>query len=171
MSDLIVITFDEEDDAAEALASMRNLERQGVLTLTDSAVVAKDPDGKVHVKNEWSSGAETGAVVGGAIGLLTSFIFPVVGAAVGAAAGGWVGSMIEPGVDPKFVKDVSESLQPGKSALFVMVRSADHAALRAALEPFRGQVYQTTLPEDFRETLQQALKGPAAADTTGGAGD
>jgi uncharacterized membrane protein len=168
MVDLIVITFDEENDAAEALRSMRDLERQGALSLTDTAVIAKDPDGKVHVKNEWSSGAETGAVVGGALGLLTTFFFPVVGTAIGAAAGAWIGGMFESGVDPKFVKDVSESLQPGKSALFLMLRGSEHAALRAALEPYRGQVYQTTLPDDFRESLQQALNRPApAADRTG----
>jgi uncharacterized membrane protein len=79
MADLVVVTFDIESDAREALHALRALEKEGVLHLTDTAVVAKDLDGKVHVKNEWSSGTEIGAVVGGAVGLLTSFFFPVAG--------------------------------------------------------------------------------------------
>jgi uncharacterized membrane protein len=159
MSDLVVITFDRRDDAAAALAAMRTMEREGQVKLTDSAVVVKDADGTVDIWNEASSGAETGAVVGGAIGLLTTFMFPVVGAVAGAAAGAWVGSKFGGGsVDGGFVKDVGEGLQPGKSALFLMVAGADAAAFRAALEPFEGRVYQTTLSEDFRQTLEAALK-------------
>lgn len=159
MSDLIVITFDARDDAAQALAAMRALEHEGALKLTDSAVVVKDANGTVDVWNEASTGAETGAVVGGAIGLLTTFMFPIVGAVAGAAAGAWIGSKFgDTSVDGQFVNDVGEGLQPGKSALFLMVRSADAAALRGALEPFEGRVYQTTLSEDFRQTLEAALK-------------
>ena len=159
MSDLVVIQFDQEDDARQALAEMRVLEGQGVIKLTDSAVVAKDPDGAVHVKNEVSSGTETGAVVGGAIGLLTSFIFPVVGTVVGAAAGAYIGNQFAgDGVDGGFVKDVGEALKPGTSALFLMIRERDAAALRAALEPYEGRVYQTTLSEDLKASLDRALR-------------
>lgn len=159
MSDLVVIAFDEEDDARQALATMRDLERDGALQLTDSAVVAKDPDGTLHVKNEASSGAETGAVVGGAIGLLTSFLFPVVGTVVGAAAGAWVGSRIAgDAVAGAFVDDVGNALAPGKSALFLMIRDTDAAAFRAALEPYSGRVYQTTLADDLKESLDRALR-------------
>jgi len=159
MGDLVVIAFDHEDDARRALAEMRVLEGHGVLQLTDTAVVAKDADGAVHVKNELSSGTETGAAVGGAIGLLTSFLFPVVGTAVGAAAGAYVGNQIAgDSVDEGFVKDVGKALQPGTSALFLMIRRSDAAALRAALEPYEGRVYQTTLSEDLKASLDRALR-------------
>ena len=64
MSELIAITFDGADDATQALASVRPLENEGRIGLEDTAVVTKDADGKVHVKNEMASGTETGAVVG-----------------------------------------------------------------------------------------------------------
>lgn len=159
MSDLVVIAFDEEDDAQQALAEMRRMEGEGVVRLADSAVVAKDAEGALQIKNEVSSGAETGAVVGGAIGLLTSFLFPVVGAVVGAAAGAYIGGKVAgDSVDGAFVDDVAKALQPGTSALFLMIRESDAAALRAALEPYEGRVYQTTLPEDLRESLERALR-------------
>lgn len=159
MAELVVITFDVENDARDALHAMRAMEKAGVLRLTDSAVVSRDLDGSVRVKNEWSSGTEIGAVAGAFVGLLTSFIFPVVGTVVGAAAGGWIGSTFDTGVDGTFVRDVSRSLQPGQSALFLMIGEANPAALRAALERYagRGHVLQTTLSAELEETLRQAL--------------
>jgi uncharacterized membrane protein len=119
---------------------MRVLEGEGVLKLSDSAVVAKDPDGTLHVKNEVSSGTETGAVVGAAIGLLTSFLFPVAG---GCGRGRrrrlHRGKVAGDAVDDGFVKDVGEALKPGTSALFLMIRESDAAALRTALEPYEGR--------------------------------
>ncbi len=159
MSELVAIAFDREDDARSALAEMRVLEGERVLKLTDSAVVAKDPDGTLHVKNEVSSGTETGAVVGGAIGLLTSFLFPVAGAVVGAAAGAYIGGKIAgDAVDDGFVKDVGAALKPDTSALFLMIRENDAAALRAALEPYEGRVYQTTLSDELKGSLDRALR-------------
>lgn len=159
MSELVAIAFDREDDARAALAEMRVLEGEGALKLSDSAVVAKDPDGTLHVKNEVSSGTETGAVVGAAIGLLTSFLFPVAGAVVGAAAGAYIGGKVAgDAVDDGFVKDVADALKPGTSALFLMIPASDAAALRAALEPYEGRVYQTTLSEELKETLDRALR-------------
>ncbi|MBA3415453.1 MAG: DUF1269 domain-containing protein [Chloroflexia bacterium] len=159
MSELVAIAFDREDDAHQALTEMRVLEGEGVLKLTDSAVVAKDRDGTLQIKNEVSSGTETGAVVGGAIGLLTSFLFPVAGAVVGAAAGAYIGGKVAgDAVDDGFVKDVGAALQPDTSALFLMIRASDAAALRAALEPYEGRVYQTTLSEELKESLDRALR-------------
>jgi hypothetical protein len=41
MADLVVVTFDVESDAREALHALRALEKEGVLHLTDTAVVAE----------------------------------------------------------------------------------------------------------------------------------
>lgn len=163
MSNLIVITFEGETTAAEALASVRTVERAGGFGLTDTAEISKNAAGQVHVKNEWSSGTETGAVVGGVLGAMVTFFFPVAGAAAGAAAGAFVGSRIDPGVDGKFVDDVANGLAPGSSALFLMVKDgSDPAALIAAFGGYRGKVYQTTLSSDFEDSLRRSLNRPAA---------
>ena len=158
MSDLIVIRFDGEETAGQAMANVRAVERGGALGLTDSAVITKDAAGEVRVKNEWSSGAETGAVVGGVIGAMVTFFFPVAGAAIGAGAGAYVGSKVQPGVDPKFVEDVAAGLQPGNSALFLMTKDgSDPAGIVAALGSVRGTLYQTTLSSDFEDSLRRSL--------------
>lgn len=158
MSNLLVITFEGEETAGEAMANVRAVERAGALGLTDSAVIAKDASGKVHVKNEWSSGTEAGALVGGVIGAMVTFFFPIAGAAVGAGAGAYVGSKLDPGVDGKFVDDVAAGLQPGNSALFLMLKDdSDPTALVSAFGPFKGTVYQTTLSTDFEDSLRRSL--------------
>ena len=163
MSNLIVITFPGEETAAEAMANVRTVEHAGGFGLTDSAVISKNAAGEVHVKNEWSSGTETGAVVGGVVGAMVTFFFPIAGAALGAGAGAYIGSRLDPGVDGKFVDDVANGLAPGNSAVFLMVKDgADTAALVSAFGGFKGSVYQTTLSPDFEDSLRRSLNRPAS---------
>lgn len=157
MSDLIVIVFAGEGTAGEALGSVRNVEREGALALSDTAVVAKDRQGRVRIENEWSSGAEVGAVAGGVVGALATFFFPIVGAAVGAGLGALVGSRFETGVDQGFAEDVAEGLKPGSSGLFLLLRREDPAAVVSAFAPYEATVYQTTLRPDFEDSLRWAL--------------
>jgi uncharacterized membrane protein len=158
VSNLVVITFDNETDAGSALKSLRGIEKAGQMSIEDTAVLVKDQSGKLRVDNEVSGATETGAVVGGSLGLIMAFMFPVVGIAIGAAGGALVGKLLERGVDGKFVKDLGEELQPGTSALFMMGRGSNHEAVRAALDPFKGTVYQTNLSTELEDELKRILK-------------
>lgn len=158
MSQLAVITFDDEEQASQALQSLRGLEKQGLLKLNDTAVVVKDRSGQVRTRNEVSSATETGAVVGGIIGGVLLFMFPPLGAALGAAGGAAVGAALDEGVDGSFVREVQESLRPGTSALFVVAREGNLEAVLPALEPYRGTLRQTNLPTEAEEALRRALQ-------------
>ena len=91
-------------------------------------------------------------------GGLVTFMFPVAGITIGALAGAGVGALLGKGVEGDFVKDVKEELEPGKSALFLLVRGADRDAALAVLRNFHGDVIQTTLDEDAEQALRDALK-------------
>jgi uncharacterized membrane protein len=158
MDQLIVVSFDSVDDARRALGSLRTAEHGGGIAFEDTAIVSRDADGKTHVHNEVSGATETGAAVGGAIGAIVTFAFPVVGLAVGAAVGAAVGSFMHRGVESSFVDEVKDSLPPGKSALFLVVRAGNTAALAAALRPYEGEVIQTTLDPDYEESIRRALQ-------------
>jgi uncharacterized membrane protein len=162
MNQLIVVAFDHFDDARNALASLRSLEREGRISFEDTAIVERDPDGTAHVRNEVSGTTETATVIGAVIGGFVSFVFPLVGAAIGAAVGATVGAALDRGVSPGFVDDVRETLRPGRSALFLVVRAADLDAAIAGLRPFRGDVIQTTLPTETEEALRTAIKDRTA---------
>ncbi len=158
MSNLIVMTFNTRDAAGEVRQALRELERSGRLSLDDAAVIVKDADGKLAVDNEVDRGVKIGAIGGGLLGLLLSFIFSPAGIVVGAAGGALVGRMADLGIDQQFVRDVSASLQPNSSALFVIVRDADPTIALAALEPYQGTLYHTTLNPTVEAELRHALE-------------
>ena len=158
MSNWIVITFDNPDEAGKVRQALSKVEGGGYLSLDDSAIVIKDEEGKVHIKNEVDRGVKVGAVGGSILGLLFLGLFaPIAGLVVGALGGALVGSVVDLGVDQKFVKDVSDDLKPGTSALFVIVREANPAVAIAALKPYKGTVYHTTLTTEAEESLRQVL--------------
>jgi uncharacterized membrane protein len=157
MNQLVVIAFDHFDDARAALRSLRGLEAGGRIRFEDTALIERDPDGTAHVKNEASGTTETAAVVGAVIGGFVGFVFPVVGAVIGAAAGAAVGSALRTGVEPAFVDEVKETLRPGRSALFLVIKDSDLDASLGALRQFRGDVIQSTFSSEAEEALRSAL--------------
>jgi uncharacterized membrane protein len=158
MAHLVAISFRNETDAGEALKALREVEKLGEMELEDTAVLVKDQGGKLRVDNEASGAVETGAVAGGMVGLVLGVMFPVAGLAVGAAGGALIGRTLKTGVDGQFVKDLGRELEPGTSALFLMVRRASPEVAVQAVKRFKGSVYQTTLPPELEEELQQLLK-------------
>jgi uncharacterized membrane protein len=158
MSSLVVVAFESPDEAANVLASLRAQTKYGNISFKDTAVVSKDAEGKVTVKNDVSQGTMTATGVGALLGLLLGvFMFPLAGILIGAGGGALLSRFMDLGVDGKFVKEVSESLQPGTSALFVLVRDANPDVVRAILQEHHGKVLHTTLSAEAEENLQKAL--------------
>jgi uncharacterized membrane protein len=158
MAQWIVIVFENEDEAHAVRENLRKLENSGDLALDDAQVVSRDLEGKVHSKGQIDRGVGVGAVGGGLIGLLLAgLFFPIAGIVIGALAGAGIGKMAGLGVDKKFIKEVQEAVKPGTSALFLVVRHANFAALRAMLQPHEGSIYQTSISPEDEETLKRAL--------------
>jgi uncharacterized membrane protein len=118
-NEILVSVFDSERTAFEGLTALKDLHRDGDITLYASAVITKDASGTVAVRQEADSGPVgtlVGMVTGGFVGLLGG----PVGVAVGAYVGGFGGLMYDlfkAGVSTDFVDEVSASLTPGKAAV------------------------------------------------------
>ncbi len=159
MSYIIAITFPQPQEAERVRQSLSEVEHEGRLNLDDSAVVVKDAHGRIHVHNEVDRGVKVGALGGGVLGLLIGFIFggPIGSMLVGIFGGALMGSLAQMGVDKGFMKDVEEAMPPESSALFFLLRDEEPDAAIAALEPYEGTVYHTSLTEEDEEALRQAL--------------
>ena len=157
MSDVVVVTFDNQHEARELRQTLKTLQKDGLLDVEDAAVVVRDAEGKVHVDDETSHSTMLGAGVGGLAGIMLLWMFPVVGIALGAVGGAMTAHYLEMGIDKQFVKDVTAALQPDNSALLVVVNSSNPAAVRAALAPYKGTIFQTTLDTEAEASLRQAL--------------
>ena len=159
MPNLVVITFEDPEQAHQVLDALHDAEHDHQISLDDTAIVVKGDDGTVEVHNEVDRGIKVGALGGGLLGLLIGFLVggPLVSLALGAIAGALGGDLANLGIDQRFINDVTEDLAPGSSALFLMVRGTDPEATAAALEPFEGKVYNSYLPKETEAQLREIL--------------
>jgi uncharacterized membrane protein len=159
MGSITAITFEDMEQGPQLREALKGLERRGLLSLDDAAVIVRDESGEFKVHGQLDRGVKTGAGIGAAVGLLLgSIFFPLGGIVLGALGGAGVGASVNLGIDKKFIQDIKEAMPNGSSAIIIYARSADPAALRAAVEPFHGHVYQTTLESDDEDTLLRALR-------------
>ena len=91
MSKMLVVVFDEEKKAYEGSRALAQLHGEGSISVYGAAVVARDSEGKVSVKDdveEGPVGTAVGMITGALIGLLAGPEGLVLGAAAGGARAG-----------------------------------------------------------------------------------
>ncbi len=158
MSNLIVMSFDDETSANLFLGELGKLQQQQLIKLDDAATLVRNEDGKVKVKQARSlvgEGALGGAFWGLLIGML--FFVPFVGLAVGAATGALAGKGSDYGIDDNFIKEVSETIKPGNSAIFVLVHDAQPDRVIDQLKRFNGKIIHTSLSTDQEKQLKESF--------------
>jgi uncharacterized membrane protein len=144
MNKMLVAVFDTESAAFEGLNALKDLHRNGDITLYASAVIGKDNAGKLDVKR-----AAEAKPIGTAIGLLTGSLIGLVGGPVGMAVGAYVGGLSgllfdldDSGVDAGFVDDVSQTLTAGKTAVLADIDEGWTTPVDARMRECGGTVYR-----------------------------
>ena len=158
MSELVVLAFDNEEGAFQARDKLLDIQKRRMLQLADAAVVVRQEDGKVKVKQLTSlvgSGALGGAFWGLLIGLL--FAAPWMGLAIGAAAGAAISGLTDYAEDKKFIKEVADTIQPGHSALFLLIHMGNLETWLDELKAFNPTVLQTSLSKEDEAKLREAF--------------
>ncbi|KPK11023.1 MAG: hypothetical protein AMJ56_06860 [Anaerolineae bacterium SG8_19] len=128
------------------LDTIGRLQKEELITLEDAAVVVRPQKGKPKVKQAQSlvgAGALGGAFWGMLIGLL--FFAPWLGLVAGA-----VGGAI-------FIKEVGETIEPGHSALFLLVVKATRDKVLPELAKYNATILQTSLSEEDDAKLREAF--------------
>jgi uncharacterized membrane protein len=98
-------------------------------------------------------------------GLLLGLLFfvPVLGMAVGAGMGALMGKVSKSGVDKAFQDQVRGMIEPGTSALFLMVEKVTPDKAVEAMSKYGGTVIKTSLTKEGEAELQDALHGGGAS--------
>ncbi|GAA3194709.1 DUF1269 domain-containing protein [Dactylosporangium siamense] len=166
MSEMIAIEYTDVDTAKTAREKIIDLQRQGLISVRDAAVVQVEAGGKIKVHQAASAtgvGAASGAMWGGLIGLL--FLAPFIGMAVGAGAGALAGKSVDVGVDDKFMKDLAATLQPGTAALFLLVDqvTVDKVVAEMASLQLGGRLLHSSLSRDAEQHLNDAVQAARLA--------
>ena len=158
MATLVVLTFKDETGAEQMRDRLAGLQESRIISLADAAVVVRRQDGKIKVNQAVSlvgAGALGGAFWGMLIGLL--FWAPWLGLAIGAASGALAGGLSDYGVDDKFIKEVGSKIEPGHSALFLLVESWTEDKVMDELAGFEAEVIQTSLSKEDEAKLAAAF--------------
>ena len=165
MSDLIVVSFEDEATAFAMRAELVALQKEYLLEMEDVVVVTRSLDDKVQLHQAANMSA-MGAVSGGFWGLLVGMLFlnPLLGAALGAGAGALSGSVTDVGINDDFMRALGQKLKPGTAAVFVLARKFNAAKVVERLGDFRakGTILQTSLSHDDEASLRAALEPKAA---------
>ena len=158
MAELVVLVFDDETGAFQARDRLLEIRRHRMLQLADAAVVVRQQDGRVKIKqlhNLVGPGAFGGAFWGMFIGLL--FAAPWLGLVLGAAAGAGIAGLSDFGIEDKFIKKVGGTIEAGHSALFLLVHRANLVKFQDELKPFNPTVLQTSLSDEEEAKLREAF--------------
>jgi len=155
MNKMLVAVFDTETVAFEGLSALKDLHRDGDITLYSSAVIVKDKSGKINIKQAADAGP-----VGTALGLLTGSLIGILGGpagmALGASLGGLTGMLFDldkSGVDVTFVDDVSKALTAGKTAVLAEVEESWTTPVDTRLHKLGGMVFRRLRGEVVADQL------------------
>lgn len=168
---IVGISFDKPSRAEEALLTVVHLQQEGQVALTDAVVAIKDEQGKVHIRQTVDPTPGRAALGSSIWGLLLGSILggPVGGLVVGGAfAGGAALSakLVDLGLDDGWVKEVATWLDPGTSALLLLVSGGATPTLLAELKRYEGTVIYCTFPGEVRAELERTASElpPAEVD-------
>jgi uncharacterized membrane protein/sporulation protein YlmC with PRC-barrel domain len=159
--ELVVFTTAEAGTAKEARKALEASAKAEDLEVLNVAVLVKDKEGKASVAEteDVSSrhGALFGAITGGLLGLIGGPAGVVLGAAAGAATGGIAAGRLDMGFSDAYLAKVGENLQPGSSALVILVEPGGAEKVSAVLDGFSGEV--------VRQSITDAMMAQIAAQT------
>jgi uncharacterized membrane protein len=183
VSTLIVVGFKKDIfRAAKVLNELIDMNYDWTIDLDDAVAAYRDYNGKLRIDSSYrmtmGEGAALGGLFGSLIGLtLGAIAAPMTAGASAAAAGvvaaGTVGGALgiaggaldakwwkdDFGIPEDFVQDVGKLVQPGDSAIFALLRTADPTLAAAQFSGYGGVVLSTTLTPEQARKVAEILNG------------
>src|SRR5580700_7808949 len=165
MDRMLVVVFDTEKKAYEGQKALLQLDGEGSIVAYAYAVVAKDANGTVTVKQSDDPGP-LGSLVGTSLGSLIGLLGGPVGLAIGASVGLVAGSTVDLSnarVGGDFVDDVSKQLRPNRFAVVAEVQEDWTTPVDTRMEAAGGTVFRRAL-SDVKDTIDDEDTAAMQAD-------
>lgn len=158
---LIAVEFDEPLMAQELLLAFARLSKRNSVDIEDAAMVFKDDDGKIRLRQTRDvmpgQGAASGGWVGALVGIIGGPLGILAGGALGAAAGGLFAKLRDVGIDDDHMKQMGEQLDRGSAALFVLLNEYDVTAVAMELRRFEGELFYSSADEAIGQRFRDEL--------------
>jgi len=185
MPELIVVGFKKDMyRASNVLNQLQRMNEDWALDLHDAVAVYRDYNGKLRVDSSLQMTTREGAGWGGLWGSLigATLAIPFTGGAsaavaagavaAGALGGGALGASAgaldaswwkdEFGIPDEFVEEVGAMVQPGDSAIYALLRTANPEVVAEQFRGYGGNILSTTLSRDQQRKLENVLDRKAA---------
>ena len=149
---LFITAYSGRDTADEAYDTLRQMEKDKQVDIKTAMTVTRKDNGKLKLKHRRRLTGGKGLVAGGAAGLV---LFGAAAPAVigGAAVGALIGSSRRG--DRKEVKGfLEDKLGPDDSAMAVLIKEADWAAVNEKMEPYGGEDLLVELTSDDEAAIE-----------------
>ena len=160
MATIIAIGYPSEATAALAADEIRTISADLQIEPDAIAEVVRDKEGAYRVTTNHDTVA-AGATYGMFWSLLFGVLFfvPVLGITVGTGLRALMDGIEKYDVDPVFQQKVRDMLQPGTSALFLVVESGSADNALSGLVKYMGTVLASPLSGRAHDELQVTLRG------------
>jgi uncharacterized membrane protein len=161
---LWALGFDDMERAEQVRAEIARLGERHCLILLDTAVVLRYPDGSLTLNGEPFVAAPNfgGHTFASFLAGLALGAPPLTAATAGAFVRAAGGAAAEFGIDNDFVREVEALIKPGTSALFVLDREGDMAAILQGIRGLGGTVLKTNVDLERAKLIQSTLAAAAA---------
>jgi len=147
---IIVVGFVDDDRAYEAMTTLNELATQGQIGLAEAAVVIRDDDGHIDIKDQVAQDGWAGTASGGLVGLLIGILGGPLGVLLGGATGLAVGSLFDLADSEdtdSALSEVSKTVKVGHTALLARVEEQSPEVIDAAMERLSGTVLRRSVAD------------------------
>ena len=160
MTNLIVISFQNQSQAIEGSHKLVELESFGDITIYEKAMLKKDADGKTSViESETSDGLRT--LSGMALGTLVGALAGPVGMLVGMMTGTLAGAALESDYfdfSDDLESKVSSRVQPGTVSIIAEIYEDNPAFVDNAVAPFGATVFRSDIDYVYDEYVDDQIE-------------
>jgi uncharacterized membrane protein len=166
---LIVAAFQDEKAADQALKDLKKVQKKKKIAVQNAAVLRKDENGKLHIKETADMGGGKGAALGGVAGAVIGLIAGpalVVPVAVGALVGGLTAKLKDSGFSDQRLESLGDGLIPGSSAIVAVVEPKWAKRVERELSDQGADLLTSKLQADIASQLEAGSEVAYTAVTT-----
>jgi uncharacterized membrane protein len=176
--EITAAAYPDQERADTILDALQQMHRASTITLADAALITKDPQGTIQVKETrevtTGKGARRGALIAGCLGL----IFPpslIASVLVGGGIGAFIGKLRDTGIKSGDMKEVANRMEPGELVVITLSEPQWTPAIERTMAGWDGKFLrggsgttQPQQPDQATATDQPETSGlPPQADQTG----
>ena len=157
MNKMLIAVFETETKAYEGLRALKGLHNDGDISLYATAVINKDQNGQIRIKegaDQGPIGTGVGLLTGSLIGLLAGPVGLAIGAATGAMAG-MIYDVSDSEINETFIDDVSAALTDGKTAVVCEIDETWTIPVDTKMQALDGLVFRRLRYEVEEEQLNR----------------